>query len=84
MVDTLTDIYSRDELEASLKANPLQWSFDDWKWQLYCGDFIVAAVWPQTTGKVTWRTAWCGAHNTATGYTKGRKAAEEAVRKHAA
>lgn len=76
MINTLCMLYDDDDLVKTLKTFPLAWQGND----LICGNYIVAKVWNLDIRPLTWRTAFCGAHNSAFSVKEGKEHCETYIK----
>jgi hypothetical protein len=65
------------EVLIAVREHPPRWHQDEnMGWEYIADNYVLAAVWPQPqedgTGLWTWRTLWCGAHNSATTAEEGK------------
>jgi hypothetical protein len=69
------DIPDIDVLIA-IRQHPPRWHQDEnMGWEYIAGNYVLAAVWPGRVSEDcfwTWRTLWCGAHNSATTAEEGK------------
>lgn len=75
MINCLSATVTESAVLDAVRQNPLRWHEDEnLGWEYIAGDYVLGAVWPMGgAGGWTWRTMWCGAHDTADTAQEGKE-----------